>query len=188
MYLYWIMSDCCTFVHAALLMQCNKASFLGLAKCNMYLKTHNLLNPKVECLFYRSLSLSRAYHVERGSSLARFHWSAVTAGWSRTPNVASAALCHASLTWLAHRSKSGRCVRTFFITDFSSDVQAQTHVISTITVLAVYPISCAFPGCTCRLRPRHIAHDSSSCGPLYQWDRTKGHAWGEWCFPALIIC
>lgn len=76
--------------------------------------------------FYRSLSLNRAYHVERGSSLARFHWSAVTAGWSRTPSVASAALCHASPTWVAHRSESGRCVRTFFITDFSSDVQAQT--------------------------------------------------------------
>lgn len=86
--------------------------------------------------FYRSLSLNRAYPVERGSSLARFHWSAVTAGWSRTPSVASAALCHASPTWVAHRSKSGRCVRAFFITDFSSEVQ----VIPTTTVVTAYPI------------------------------------------------
>lgn len=80
------------------------------------LLTRNLYQPPKSCqmAFYRSLSLNRAYPAERGSSLGRFHWSAVTAGWSRTPSVASVALCRASPTWVAHRSKSGRFVRIFF--------------------------------------------------------------------------
>lgn len=102
----------------------NKVEFLGLGEHLRSCWTSLYQHPKsCQMSFYRSLSQNRAYPVERGSSSARFPWSVVTAGWSRTPSVASVALCRASPTWAAHRSKSGRCVRTFFIIDFSLGVQ-----------------------------------------------------------------
>lgn len=86
-------------------------------------------------VFYRSLSLNPACPAERGSNLARFHSSAETAGWSRTPNVANAALCHASPTWVPHQSKLGRCV----ITHFSLHMEVIHWTL--IAVLAAYSLS-----------------------------------------------
>lgn len=132
---------------------------------------------------FRSSSPNPAFPVERGSSLARFHWNVVTAGWSHTPSVGTVALCRASPTWVARQSELGRCVGAFYsVTGFFSDMQAP------VAVPTVHPISHVFPGCTCRLRPWHVTHDSSACGPLYQWDRAEGHAGGEWRFPAWTAC
>lgn len=58
-----------------------------------------------------------------------------------------------------------------------------THILSLFFLFVFF-----FSGCSRRLRPRHITHDPSHCGPLYQWDRAKGTAWSECYFTVLILC